>query len=63
MVDFVAEMAKPCSSAPLLNNWRVSRKGLCHLINVGVGAGNSEVISIGAGEKSVGLEGMWIQIC
>jgi len=33
----------------------VGRKGLSHLINVGVGTGNSEVISIGAGEKIVGL--------
>jgi len=33
----------------------VSRKRLRHLINVGVGTGNSEGISIGAGEKIVGL--------
>jgi len=31
-------------------------KGLSHLINIGVGTGNSEVISIGVGEKVVGLE-------
>ena len=30
-------------------------KGFCHLINVGVGTGNSEVIYIGVGEKVVGL--------
>ena len=30
-------------------------KGLSHLINVGVGTGNSEVTSIGAGEKVDGL--------
>ena len=30
-------------------------KGLSHLINVGVGTGNSEFISIGIGEKVIGL--------
>ena len=33
----------------------MGRKGISHLINVGVGSGNSEVISIGVGEKVVGL--------
>ena len=31
------------------------RKGLSHLINVGVGTGKSEVIGIGVGEKVVGF--------
>ena len=31
-------------------------EGLSYLINVEVGTGNSEVISIGDGEKVVGLE-------
>ena len=35
----------------------MGRKGLSHLINVGVGTGNSEVISIGVDEKVVGLGG------
>ena len=43
MVDFGAEMAKPHS------------KDFSHLINVGVGKGNSEVISMGVGEKVFGL--------
>ena len=33
----------------------MSRKGLSHLISDGVGTGNSEVISIGVGEKIVVL--------
>ena len=37
---------------PLLNIWRVGRKGLSHLNNVGV----IEFISLGAGEKIVKLE-------
>ena len=41
-------------TCPLLNNWRVSRMGLRHLINVGVGTGNNEVISIGAGQQIAG---------
>ena len=50
-VDFGAEMAKPRSSAH--SQW--ADKYLSHLINVGVGTGNSEVISIGVEEKLVGL--------
>ena len=33
----------------------MGRKGFSHLINVGVGTGNSEFINIGVGEKVVGL--------
>ena len=34
----------------------MASKDLSHLINVGVGTENSEVIYIGAGEKVIGLE-------
>ena len=33
----------------------MGRNGLSHLINAGVGTGNSEVISIGASEKIIGM--------
>ena len=51
LVDFGAEMAKPRSSvhSSIFDEW--AEKGLSHLINVGFGTGNSEVINIGAGEK------------
>ena len=39
----------------LLNIWWLGRSGVSNLINVGVGTGNSKVISIGDGEKIVRL--------
>ena len=51
MVDLGAEMVKFLLSA----HSSVGIKGLSHLINVGVGTRNNEVISIGAVEKIIGL--------
>ena len=53
-MDFVADMAKHLSSAHC-SIFVNGQKDLSHLINVGVGTGNSEVTSIGVGEKVVGL--------
>ena len=54
MVDYGAEMAKPCSSAlsSIFDVWAVTSQLSDQRL---VRTGNNEVISIGAGENVVGL--------
>ena len=62
-MEFGAEMAKPRSSvhSSKFGDWTETDKPsdtenqISHLITVGVGSGNNEVISSGAGEKIVRL--------
>ena len=52
---FLSKNGQTSLLCPLLNIWWVGRKDLNYLTNFGIGTGNSEVISIEAGEKIVGL--------